>query len=48
METEIFKNNSILLYILKESKEESEIKAKAKSGISLVFSDEDSDDRMRR
>ena len=46
METGNFENTSILLDILNEIKDESEIKSKI--GDSLIFSDVDSDDRMRR
>ena len=42
METGNFKNTSILLDILKEIKDES------KNGVSLILSDVDSDDRMRK
>ena len=42
METGNFKNTSILLDILKEINDES------KNGVSLILSDVDSDDRMRK
>ena len=45
MEAGNIRNTSILLDNLKKIKDESEIKEKA---VSLIFSDVDSDDRMRR
>ena len=45
METGNLKITSLLLEIVKKIKDESEIKANA---VSLIFSDVDSDDRMRK